>query len=113
MAKYYGMIGYATFENSVPGVTEENFVERPYYGDVLQNYRRLQDSRNVNDDVTLTMRISIVADPYAYENFHNIRYATYMGVKWKVNTIEVANPRIVLNLGGVYNGETGPEHVAL
>lgn len=108
MAKYYGMVGYVTFDNETPGISIPVTEERPYYGDILQNYRRLQTTQNLNDDLALTMRISILSDPYALENFHNIRYATYMGTKWKVSTAEVVYPRLILNLGGVYNEAAGP-----
>lgn len=107
MAKYYGMVGYVTFDQEIPGVSIPIIEERPYYGDILQNYRRMQTTQQLNDDIALTMRLSILSDPYALENFHKIRYATYMGTKWKVNTIEVSYPRLVLNLGGVYNDSTG------
>lgn len=108
MAKYYGMVGYATFDQEEPGISKIVIEERPYYGDILQNYRRLQTTQQLNDDLALTMRLSILSDPYALENFHQIRYAAYMGTKWKVNTVEVSYPRLVLNLGGVYNEATGP-----
>lgn len=107
MAKYYGRIGYAEYNYERPGITEENIVTRTYYGDVLQNLRRLQSTDEVNDDLTLSNRISILSDPYLLENFHRIRFAEYMGVKWKVSSVDVQYPRLILTLGGVYNEATG------
>lgn len=108
MAKFYGQIGYADFNYDRPGITEERIIERSYYGDVLQNTRRLQSTDEVNDNLTISNRISILSDPYALENFHKIRYVTYMNVKWKVNTVDVQYPRLTLTLGGVYNDTNGP-----
>ena len=103
MAKYYGSIGYAETVEIRPGVWIEQIVERNYYGDVTRNQRRWQSGENLNDNLNINNQISIVSDPYARENFHAIRYITWMGSKWKVNTVEVNYPRLVLEIGGVYN----------
>jgi hypothetical protein len=104
MAKWYGKIGYAETAEVRPGVFKEQITEREYFGDVLQNTRRLQTSDKVNDDINVSNRISIIADPFANENFHSMRYLSFMGTKWKVATVEVSYPRLILTLGGVYNG---------
>lgn len=103
MAKWYGMIGYGETVETAPSVYREKIKERPYYGDIIKNVRRLQTSDNVNDDIAISNQLSIVSDPYACENFHSMRYATYMGTKWKITDVEVAYPRLTLTLGGVYN----------
>lgn len=112
MSKYYGFIGYAETVETSTDVWEEVITEREAKGDVLKAVRRLSGSENLNDNVTVSNRISIVADPFAYSNFHSIRYATWMGAKWKVTSVEVSYPRLILDLGGVYNGQTGPERIA-
>lgn len=104
MARFSGKIGFAIQNETKPGVWTECIRERPYYGDVIQNSRRLQASGNVNDDIEISNRISIIADPYAYENFHSMRYVVYMGSKWKVSEVLVDHPRLTLTLGGLYNG---------
>nr|DAM83775.1 MAG TPA: hypothetical protein [Caudoviricetes sp.] len=104
MAKFYGKIGYAITKETTPGVWVEEIVERSYYGDVIRNIRRLQGSENLNDDINVSNEISIVADAFANQNFHSMRYVEYMGAKWKVSSIEVKYPRLILNIGGVYNG---------
>lgn len=104
MAKYYGVIGYAVSEETSPGVHTENIVERRYYGDIVRNIRNLQTTEHLNDNVNVSNQISIVADPYAIANFHAIRYAEFMGAKWKVPSVEVQPPRLLLTLGGLYNG---------
>lgn len=105
MAKFYGAIGFATLTETVPGVWKEQIVEHNYYGDLLQNSRRLQAADQLNDNINVTNEISIVADPYANANFHSIRYVEFMGTKWKVSNVKVQYPRLILTLGGVYNGQ--------
>jgi hypothetical protein len=104
MAKFYGVIGYAETKETSPGVWVEDITERKYYGDITKNSRRLNGGENLNDNLTVTNVISIMADAYAYENFFAIRYVEWMGARWKVSTVEVQRPRLILNLGGVYNG---------
>jgi len=104
MARYSGKIGFAVQKETAPGVWTEKIIERIYYGDVLRNSRRLQNSGDLNDDIEISNRLSIIADPYAYENFHAMRYAVFMGSKWKVSDAEVEYPRLILSLGGLYNG---------
>lgn len=105
MAKFYGPIGFAVQAESSPGVWTEDITERKYFGDVIRNTRRLQSDSQVNDNITVSNEISIVADPYANQNFHAIRYVEFMGTKWKVSTVDVQYPRLILTLGGVYNGQ--------
>lgn len=102
--KWFGVIGYAKTVETTPGVWEEQITEREYFGDVTRNARRLQTTDQVNDNVDISNEISIVADPYALQNFHAIRYAEWMGTKWKVSNIDVQYPRLNLSLGGVWNG---------
>ena len=103
MARWCGVIGYAETLEIEPGVWSEEFTERKYYGDLLRNSRRLQGSQQINDDITISNQISILADPYAVQHFHAIRYAELFGTKWKVSSVEVQYPRLILELGGIYN----------
>lgn len=103
MAKYYGKIGYAITEETTPGVWEEKIVERYYYGDVIKNFKRYQNSDHLNDNINISNRLSIIADPFAYNNFINIRYVKWLGSKWKIESAEVDYPRLLLDIGGVYN----------
>ena len=107
MAKYYGKIGYVRTVETQPSVWTEEAIERLYYGDILNNTRRYQfQSEGVNDDIVIDERISIVADPYAMENWPYIKYCERNGVNWKVTSIKIEYPRIILDIGGVYNGAT-------
>ena len=103
MAKFYGEIGFGTSIETSPGVYEDQVTTRNYYGDLIKNTRRLQSSGSVNDDVNISNHISIVADPYANENFYAMRYVNFMGAKWKISDVEVQYPRLILTIGGVYN----------
>lgn len=103
MAKFYGAIGYATAVKTSSGIWEEEITERIYAGDLGRNTRRLQSGAQVNDNLTIANEISIIADPYAYQNFHAMRYVEFMGTKWKVSNVEVQFPRLILTTGGIYN----------
>nr|DAP82056.1 MAG TPA: hypothetical protein [Caudoviricetes sp.] len=104
MAKWYGVIGYAETVETTPGVWKEQVTKRNYYGDLTRNTRRLQTADKLNDDINISNELSIVADPYAMNNFHSMRYAEFMGTAWKITNVEVQYPRLILTLGGVWNG---------
>lgn len=105
MAKFCGVVGFAVTKETRPGVWTNDITEREYYGDVLSNARRLRTIDQLNDDIDVSNRISIVADAFANENFHSMRFVEYMGTVWKVANVEVQRPRLILTLGGVYNGQ--------
>lgn len=107
MAKFSGLIGYATgMQETSPGVWDERIFEKKSFGDVLRNNRKLENGENLHDDLKLNNQISIVADPYAKDHFFSIRYVDWMGAKWKVTNVEVQLPRLILTIGGIYHGET-------
>lgn len=106
--KFYGPIGYAETVETKPGVWIEQITERMYYGDLTRNTRRLQSAETLNDDINVANELSIVADPFAYQNFHEMRYVEFMGAKWKISNVEVQYPRLILTMGGVYNGIETP-----
>lgn len=102
--KYSGKIGYGIAGEIRPGVwMPNNITERDAIGDFTRNIHKADSSDRVNDVVTVSNVISIVSDPYAMENFRHIKYATLDGVKWKVISVEVQYPRLILTLGGEYN----------
>ena len=105
MAKFYGQVGYGESVETAPGVWQDQITERNYYGDILRNTRRLDSGENLNDDLSVSNSISIMADPYANDHFFAIRYVKWAGAFWKVTEVEVpGGPRLTLRLGGVYNG---------
>ena len=102
MSKWFGKIGYADAVETSPGVWEEQITVREYYGDLTRNTRRLQTADKVNDDININNELRIVSDPYAMDHFHSMRYAEFMGAKWKITNVEVQYPRLILTLGGLY-----------
>lgn len=105
MAKYFGKIGFVHMTETSRGIWEEQVTEREYMGDVGRMNFRNQPSDQLNDDINIANEFSIVADLYAEKNFHAMRYIEFMGAKWKINSVEVKRPRLILTTGGVYNGE--------
>ena len=105
MAKFSGKIGFIETVETEPGIWKPKTVERPYRGDLLRNFRTYQPSDGINDNVNISNNISIVADPYANENSQYMKYIVIKGAKWKITNIDIQYPRMILTIGGVYNGE--------
>jgi hypothetical protein len=106
MAKFYGKIGYAIESEVRPGVWMPQIQTHTYMGDVIKNASRFASAPDsTNDNVVVSNQISIIADPFANQNFHNMKYVEWMGTKWKITNVDVQYPRLLLTMGGVYNGE--------
>ena len=103
MARFHGIIGYSELEETSPGIWSEKIIERTYTGDMTKNFVNADSSPRINTNVKLSNTISIYSDPYANSNLFNIRYLKYLGGKWKVESVEIAWPRLILTLGDVYN----------
>jgi hypothetical protein len=112
MAKFHGDIGYGETVETAPGVWQDSIVEYSYFGDVVRNTRRLQEGETLNNDLSVGNSISVVADAYANEHFFAIRYIKWAGALWTVSDVEVQSPRLLLRLGGVYNGPTAETNPA-
>lgn len=108
MARFSGQVGYSHFTENPPnsGVYVSNIVEKTYYGDVIRAASRMDGSQTVNANVSVNNSIRVVADAFANENFQAIRYVRWAGKLWEVTSVEVQSPRLLLALGGVYNGPT-------
>ena len=104
MAKFCGVIGFAVSKETKPGVWTNEIEERTYCGDVIKNNRAWQSADQVNDNFNITDQISIMPDDFAMENSHTMKYVVYLGVKWKILSISAPRPRIILTLGGLFNG---------
>lgn len=100
--RYYGKIGYFDTVETKPGLFEQKLIFRTYKGDVLRNTKRNQ-LNSVNDDITISNSISIVADPYARDHFFQIKCVEWQGALWEVTSVDVQFPRLILELGGVYH----------
>ena len=104
MNKWYGKVGYIETVEVEPGIWEEQETVRSYYGELVRNTSKFLTSGGVNDNRDVSVELSIVADPYADLHFRSIRYVEFGGVNWKVNSVEPKRPRLILALGGEYNG---------
>lgn len=104
--RYCGNIGFGpTTHEDGDDVWRETITERPYYGDVPKHLYMAKSGDKLTKDVQLSMQISIVADEFALQFMHLIRYAEWRGVKWEVTSVDPSQrPRLLLTLGGVYNG---------
>lgn len=107
MARFRGIIGYSEPTDNGNGVWTESITERTYSGDVIRNSMQWKSGENLNDDLTVNNSISIVADTFANQNFQTMRYIMWMGAYWKITNAEILRPRIILTIGGVYNGPKG------
>lgn len=106
--KWFGQIAFAVQEETSPGITEDVLVIRNYYGDVIKAYKSNEDNQ-ITLNFTVRNRISVLADPFAMNTFHSIAYITFMGAKWRVSGVEVQFPRLLIELGDVYNEEIEEE----
>lgn len=105
MAKFKGPVGFALSTETAPGVFTDVLTDREYIGDVIRASRQyVRDDVSLNDNATISNRISIVADDFANMNLPQMRYVMWNGVKWKISNIEIQRPRLILTIGGVYNG---------
>lgn len=105
MGKFYGKIGYVETVEDPPdsGVWRQQVTERFYYGEIGRSSSRSQTSGQVNDNIIISNEISIVADRFAYDHSHNMKFVEYLGARWKIASVEVRHPRLILTTGGVYN----------
>lgn len=106
MARFHGMIGYGIMTKGGTGIVDEEIVEREYYGDVNRHSRQNQTGEGINDEINVANEISILADDYAFEHAGEFKYVLWGKTRWKIKNFEVARPRLILQLGGVYNGRT-------
>jgi hypothetical protein len=104
MAKFHGEIGYIKTVETSPGVYSEVVTEHIYTGDILRNNQRWENGEQVNPNIKISNRFSVVGDAYALENFQYMRYIKWMGTRWIISSIEIQRPRLILTVGEVYNG---------
>lgn len=101
--KWSGKIGFVETKETRPGVWENVTTERNFYGDVIRDIRKNQSSGQVNDDINISNRISIVSNSFVRDNLAFVKYIEFMGTKWKITDVEVRYPRLVLTIGGLWN----------
>lgn len=107
MNKWYGKIGFVETVETVPGVWEDKIEERHYYGDIIKVRKEwMPTQESTNDDIQINNQIKIIADPYAYNHFHTMRYIEFYGALWCIKDVSPEFPRLTISIGGVYNGST-------
>lgn len=103
MTRFFGKVGYSHPTRS-EGVVENVITERSYAGDELRNVRYFAQGESILGKVTFQTRLSVVADAFALENYRDIVYVDWEGALWTVESVTTERPRLVLVLGGKYNG---------
>lgn len=106
MGKFHGPIGFIESVETRPGVFVDLPVNHVYSGDVINRSFRSQNGLSVNDSLSVSNQISILADPYARNHFHSMKYVKWMGTAWEVTNVSEQYPRLLITIGGIYNGET-------
>lgn len=104
MTRFFGKVGYGYTGEGQNGVWQDTIIEREHYGDVVRTARQLINGQQVNNDLTVNNSISIIADAFVLENMFAIRYVEWAGRLWTVPNVESRPPRLILTLGGVYDG---------
>jgi hypothetical protein len=103
MAKFYGIIGFAETVETSPGVWEDVITRRSYSGDVVKSAQKYKSSDRVNSNVVIDNDISIISDIYANNKINLMKYIEFMGIKWKIESVEIRYPRLIISIGDVYN----------
>lgn len=106
MNRWAGKVGFADTIEIRPGVYKDSVIEKPYYGDLLKNTRRWNQGDSLNDDLVISNQISILADSFVLNNTHKMKYVELNGAFWKITAVDIQTPRLILTIGGVWNGET-------
>lgn len=105
MARFSGRIGFAEEKETAPGVVQKVITERMYFGDIVRNRYSPQPTDTVNGTISIQNQISIVADPFTFENYFSMQYVVWKGFAWTISAIDIEGyPRMLITLGGAYNG---------
>ena len=106
MAKWFGKVGYSETVETAPGVWTPQDTIQEYTGDILRHTTRWADNSNsTNDNLRISTQISFIADPFAINKCHTIKWVEFMGAKWGVDNVDPTQlPRLILTLGEAYNG---------
>src|SRR6185437_16034519 len=104
MARFSGLVGYVTQEEKRPGVWSPVEIPKMMKGDIIIQSSSSQNGNKVNSDITLSHRVSLMGDAYAFGNYYNIKWVMIDGRKWQVSSVEVQRPRIIVSVGGLWNG---------
>lgn len=104
MARFAGLVGYVTQVESVPGIWSPEETSKMMKGDIIKQSSTVQNGDKVNSDVTLNHRVSLLGDAYAFDKYFNLKWIEVDGRKWEISSVEVQRPRLIVSLGGLWNG---------
>lgn len=103
MARFYGKIGFVLdYVEETPGVSKPVVAERNYYGDVMKRRLSWERGQSINDDIKIGNQFSIVADEFAEQNMYAMKWIEWKGVKWKITSVEIERPRMILTIGDLF-----------
>lgn len=106
--RYSGNLGFVFGEKeseTEPGVFEQDIQERKYYGEWYKiSKRNQQSSETINGTFTIQNEISVISDAFLNNNLIHLKYLTFLGERYWISYIQVSPPRLVLDIGEVYNG---------
>lgn len=106
--KYYGDVTFVIQREDpeAPGDWKEYKVVKPYKGDWTRLESRWNSGDKINDDKRVNNQLEIIADTFSTINFTDIRCVKWMGHQWAVTTVTPRPPKLVLEIGGLYNAGT-------
>lgn len=104
MSRFYGKIGFISTIESEPGIWTDEIIERRYRGEIKKDFYKWSSSEHLNDNVNISNAVSVIADTYMYDNIYAMKYIHLGGALWKITDIEIQRPRLILSIGGLYNG---------
>lgn len=97
-------MGYRTTVENTPGVWVSTIEEKKCRADVLRISSRSTSTDSINSGIMLSNQFSIISSSNDMNNISNLLYIEYMGTRWRVSYVEFKYPRMIVNVGGVYNG---------
>lgn len=104
--KWSGMICYRHDEPKEvsPGVYEDVTHTFHARGEIqAPRVNNQNDSKTVHDHLRLNNVVSIVASPFTLERMHNIIWVTVLRQKYQVESIQVVDNKLQLQLGGIFH----------
>lgn len=103
------VLGFSEKNKEVrPGVWKMQPEEVTHRAKLLTYNKDYDSGEEVNDDLKLRNRYEIVMKDKKLD-YQDMRYVIVKGTKWKVSALEFLEVRIIITLGGVYNGgQTSP-----
>ena len=111
--RYCAKIGFRwtdeeRLEDGTPtSVWKEFYAERTYKADVMSNGYRNQQGEGINDDYKINNKLSLLAcDAFTLSHLNSVIFCELYGVKWKVTSVDIQRPRLIVTLGGEYHEQT-------